>query len=63
MVHFNKSKKQLFVISLICGALCFAGCFNKSDNPGLMVINVLEKDYFDDCHISGSVHIPFERNI
>ena len=61
MVHFNKSKKQIFIVSLIFSTLFFAGCWESSQDPELMVINVLDKDYFDDCHIKGSVHIPFEE--
>ena len=61
MVHFNKSKKQLLVISLIFSALFFTGCWwQSSQDPELTVINVLDKDYFDDCHIKGSVHIFFD---
>ena len=26
----------------------------------MVVINVLEKNLYDDCHIQGSVHVPFE---
>lgn len=60
MVHFNKSKKQIFIISLIFSTLFFAGCWEKAESPELMVINVLDKELFDDCHITGSVNIPFE---
>lgn len=61
MVHFNKSKKQLLIMSLIFGAFLFPGCWQTAQEPKLMVINVLDKDYFDDCHIKGSVHIPFSE--
>ena len=27
----------------------------------LMLINVLPKDMYDDCHITGSINVPFER--
>jgi rhodanese-related sulfurtransferase len=27
---------------------------------GVVVINVLDKELYDDCHIKGSIHIPFE---
>lgn len=52
------------------GAVCFlfilSGCslFNKqagqSKKTGLVVVNVLDKELFDDCHIKGSINIPFE---
>ncbi|MBI2353162.1 rhodanese-like domain-containing protein [Candidatus Dependentiae bacterium] len=47
--------------------LFFIGCWWKSaekkeDMPlPLEVINVLDKDYYDDCHITGSKNIPFEQ--
>lgn len=28
---------------------------------GLVVANVLDKASYDDCHIRGSIHIPFEQ--
>lgn len=28
---------------------------------GLVVINVLDKELFEDCHIKGSIHIPFDQ--
>lgn len=31
------------------------------NNPELIVINVLSESYFDDCHIKGSINIPFDR--
>lgn len=39
---------------------CFSG--NKTHNKlgGLVVINVLDKASYDDCHIRGSIHVPFE---
>jgi len=42
----------------------FAGCWNfwkTNHGPALKVINVLDKSYFDDCHIKGSINIPFEE--
>jgi len=29
--------------------------------PGVLVVNVLDKDHFDNCHIKGSIHVPFEQ--
>ena len=28
---------------------------------GLVVVNVLEKELFDDLHIKGSIHVPFHK--
>jgi rhodanese-related sulfurtransferase len=61
MVHFNNNNKIFFIVSLIFGIFLFSGCWKKVADPELMVINVLDKEYFDDCHIKGSIHIPFEE--
>lgn len=43
------------------------GCFlkdlfgNKKDQASLYVINVLDKPFYDDCHIKGSTSVPFEK--
>lgn len=51
--------------SLIIFAVTFlAGCWGsteKSTEPKLVVINVLDPSYFEDCHIKGSINIPFEQ--
>lgn len=49
---------------LIPVLLVLSGCWSKSDKNDsvskLVVINVLDKNYYDDCHITGSINIPFE---
>lgn len=42
----------------------FGGCWKsceKKESLTLKVINVLDKSYFNDCHIKGSINIPFEE--
>lgn len=62
----NKNKLTLLSVSLVgVSALFLAGCgwfSSKKEEvaPGLVVINVLDKDYFDDCHITGSINVPFD---
>ena len=59
----NKHKLTLMSSSLLAvAALFFSGCWKseiKDKESKLVVINVLDKDYYDDCHIAGSVNIPF----
>lgn len=31
------------------------------ENPDLIVINVLTAPYYKDCHIKGSINIPYEQ--
>lgn len=54
---------KFFTFSLIfCSLFVFAGCWNSSiDSSKLVVINVLDPDYYQDCHITGSINIPFEH--
>jgi len=30
-------------------------------NPELIIINVLAETFYNDCHIKGSINIPFEK--
>lgn len=63
IVHSKHS--IVFGCSLIFFAVIFlAGCWGsieKSTESKLVVINVLDPSYFDDCHIKGSINIPFEQ--
>lgn len=29
--------------------------------PAFVIVNVLDKEYYDDCHIQGSINVPFEQ--
>lgn len=54
----NLSLGSLFVVLL-------PGCWPTKDvaqdNDKLVVINVLDKALYDDCHIKGSINIAFEN--
>jgi rhodanese-related sulfurtransferase len=56
------------VIGFRCGlflvaVVLLAGCFTKqaTKNTGPLVINVLDKALYDDCHIPGSVRVDFDK--
>jgi len=34
---------------------------STDDKPSLYVINVLDKESYDDCRIAGSINVPFEQ--
>lgn len=52
-------KKKLALLTLSIIALI--GCGGKKEKkPGMVVINVLDKDLYNDCHIKGSINVPFE---
>jgi rhodanese-related sulfurtransferase len=54
---------KFFTFSLIvCSIFLLAGCWGSStDSSKVVVINVLDPDYHQDCHITGSINIPFEH--
>ena len=63
MLNLQKSYSTLFVVASV---LFLSGCWpfgsaSETKKPELMIINVLEKPEFDDCHIAGSVNIPFDE--
>ncbi|MBM17474.1 MAG: hypothetical protein CL947_00210 [Epsilonproteobacteria bacterium] len=52
------ASRQRFLLAVIC----FSGCFDSSQKESkLVVINVLDQKYYDDCHIKGSINIPFDE--
>ena len=52
-MHFKKIFVLLFLILL-------NGCSCTKKKADLIVINVLDKELYNDCHIKGSINIPFE---
>ena len=56
------NKSYLYVFFAIGALTCLGGCFSSNDSKeitsSLKVVNVLDKEFFDDCHIPGSIHIP-----
>lgn len=58
-------KKQVVAVVLLSVLALLPGCwpFSKKETqeqkPTLYVINVLDKESYDDCNIAGSVNVPF----
>lgn len=55
--------RSFFSTLFVAGTLVFlSGCFfsggSETKTSSLKVINVLDKEFFDDCHIPGSIQIP-----
>jgi rhodanese-related sulfurtransferase len=58
-----KNMKNRFLVFLPLLALLLVGCGKEKQQPkktGLVVVNVLDRELYDDCHIKDSIHIPFE---
>lgn len=57
----QNSLTYIFSAFMVCTGLFLTGCWKGSDKQSkLVVINVLDKKMYDDCHITGSINIPFE---
>lgn len=53
-----KVLKNIFFASLVFALLGMVACFAKK-TPDFVLVNVLDKEYYDDCHIEGSINVPF----
>lgn len=54
--------KFLFFSLIFLQTFFFSGCWSsKIESSKLVVINVLDATYYDDCHMTGSINIPFEN--
>lgn len=54
------------VMLMVVCSLFLTGCWpfsssEKATKPQLVMINVLDKAEFDDCHITGSINITFDE--
>lgn len=63
MLNLNRLNFVAFVV--VCG-LFLPGCWPFGSNqtaskPELVIINVLDKADYDDCHIAGSINITFDE--
>lgn len=61
ILSINKSLSLFSSLIMMTLLFVMTGCFKDSGTDStLMVINVLDKNYYQDCHITGSVNIPFD---
>jgi len=55
-------KKKLYLGLMVMSSLVLAGCWpfaSHAKKADLVIINVLDAADFQDCHIQGSINIPF----
>lgn len=45
-------------ISFLLSSCCWFGC-KHTQEP--VIINILDQELYNDCHIAGSINIPFEQ--
>ena len=55
--------RNYFALAVIMSLVVFSGCLNKQEKKeqAVLVINVLGKEFYDDCHIPGSVQVDFAK--
>ncbi len=51
----------LFRGLMLTGLMLLPACWPTAQKHGLFVVNVLDADYFSDCHIKGSVNIILDQ--
>lgn len=55
------NNKYVFLSLALALTLLPACWFNSASNAKLLVVNVLDKAEYDDCHIKGSINVPFDE--
>lgn len=55
--------RNYFALALMIPLMVFSGCLNKDEKKekSVLVVNVLGQEFYDDCHIPGSVQIDFAK--
>jgi len=59
-----RSTRSFFAGVAVASLLVFSGCEfgkKKEKEKALLVVNVLAKDLYDDCHIPGSIQVDFDK--
>ncbi len=59
----NKVTLAVILVGLATLSACnwFGGSTEHGHGSSVVLINVLDKEFFDDCHIAGSVNVPLEQ--
>jgi rhodanese-related sulfurtransferase len=62
MLHYTKCKSSFWLLVGLISML--PACWpwgTRSLKTGLLIVNVLDKELYDDCHIPGSINVPFQE--
>ncbi len=54
-------KTKLFSTFLMSLVVLLPGCFGEQKKEGLFVVNVLDAEHFDDCHIKDSINVTVDK--
>jgi len=57
------SKRSVLFVFLGALIVAISSCWKGATElqKGFVVVNVLDKELYDDCHIKGSINIPFDK--
>jgi rhodanese-related sulfurtransferase len=62
ILNIKKSIFTFFAVTfLVVLPACWATKESSQNQTGLTIINVVEPQYFNDCHIAGSINVPFTQ--
>ena len=59
-----QKENGLFLGLVVSALLMLTSCtlFEQQESkPVFVIVNVLDKEFYDDCHIKGSINVPFEH--
>ncbi len=51
--------RKCFLVCLSIVLLGIIACKATKEIPNFVVVNVLDKNFHEDCHIEGSINVPF----
>lgn len=49
----------LCLLAIVGVVILLPSCWSKPKKSGLLVVNVLSEPLYDDCHIKGSINVPY----
>ncbi|HEX2978221.1 MAG TPA: rhodanese-like domain-containing protein [Candidatus Babeliales bacterium] len=63
MMAPNKVTLGVILVGIATLSACqwFGSSSHHEHKPSLVVVNVLDKQYYDDAHIAGSINVPLEE--
>ncbi len=62
MKNVRKNVRFQFLAGAVLSLMIFSGCdLFKSGKNKVLVVNVLNEDLYNDCHIPGSIQVDFDK--
>lgn len=63
MISVQKTVRFQIAAGMIASLMVLSGCdlFKSQQSPKVLVVNVLNEDLYNDCHIPGSIQVDFDK--